>query len=77
MKRVAAITLAVGATAGVLALASYCVTGWGGSCGYLQLEYELTFQDAGGGASVRRRGRGQPAGRVGAAARRRTDGRTQ
>jgi hypothetical protein len=41
-------TVIVGVIAGVLAYASYNTTRWGGSCGYGQLEYELTFKDATG-----------------------------
>jgi hypothetical protein len=38
----------VGAIVAVLAFASYKTTFWGGSCGYHQLEYELTFKDSSG-----------------------------
>jgi hypothetical protein len=42
------IALALGAAAALLAYASYLTTQWGGSCGYGQGEYELTFEDASG-----------------------------
>jgi hypothetical protein len=51
MKKLLAIVVSVviyGASATVLAYASYSTTQWGGSYGYLQLEYELTFKDLSG-----------------------------
>jgi len=40
--------LILGAVAAAFAYRSYKTTRWAGSCGYLQLEYELTFLDSGG-----------------------------
>jgi hypothetical protein len=50
MKRLLPIALALGVSAALLAFASYLTTRWGGSCGYGQLEYELTFIDSTGNA---------------------------
>lgn len=50
MKRIITSALTFGASAGVLAYASYGTTRWGGSCGYGQLEYQLTFKDSNGNA---------------------------
>src|SRR5579859_1255662 len=46
--RVLPLFLVLGAIAGLLAYASYNTTRWGGSYGYGQLEYELTFKDSTG-----------------------------
>jgi hypothetical protein len=48
MKWLVMITLSLGAGAGLLAYASYHTTRWGGSCGYGQREYQLTFIDSSG-----------------------------
>jgi hypothetical protein len=47
MKKLLAI-LILGAVAVALAFASYKTTRWGGSCGYRQIEHELTFLDSNG-----------------------------
>jgi hypothetical protein len=41
-------TIAILGAGALLAYASYMTTRWGGSYGYNQLEYELTFQDSNG-----------------------------
>jgi hypothetical protein len=51
MKKLLAIVAILGASAAILAYASYVTTRWGGSCGFPQLEYELTFKDSSGNPS--------------------------
>jgi hypothetical protein len=48
MKPLLTTALTFGAIVSLLAYASYQTTRWGGSYGYGQLEYQLTFKDSSG-----------------------------
>lgn len=48
MKKILLVSVILGGIAGLLAGVSCTTTRWGGSYGYLQLEYELTFTDTSG-----------------------------